>query len=79
MGRIVLYKGQSQYDVLRIFTDQLAEAFRLLQQETVVVDLIAADAEEQLQKAFARPCDFVFSFNGIGIDFKLGKNRCMML
>lgn len=73
MGRIVLYKGQSQYDVLRIFTDQLAEAFRLLQQETVVVDLIAADAEEQLQKAFARPCDFVFSFNGIGIDFKLGE------
>ena len=50
MGRIVLYKGQSQYDVLRIFTDQLAEAFRLLQQETVVVDLIAADAEEQLQR-----------------------------
>ena len=39
MGRIVLYKGQSQYDVLRVFTDQLAEAFRLLQQETVVVDL----------------------------------------
>lgn len=73
MGRIVLYKGQSQYDVLRVFTDQLAEAFRLLQQETVVVDLIAADAEEQLKKAFAQPCDFVFSFNGIGIDFKLGE------
>ena len=73
MGRIVLYKGQSQYDVLRVFTDQLAEAFRRLQQKTVVVDLIAADAEEQLKKAFAQPCDFVFSFNGIGIDIKLGE------
>ncbi len=73
MGRIVLYKGQSQYDVLRVFTDQLAEAFRRLQQKTVVVDLIAADAEEQLKKAFSQPCDFVFSFNGIGIDIKLGE------
>jgi len=73
MGRIVLYKGQSQYDVLRVFTDQLAEAFRLLHMETVVVDLTAADAGEQLKKAFAQPCDFVFSFNGIGVDFKLGE------
>jgi len=73
MGRIVLYKGQSQYDVLRVFTDQLAEAFRRLQQETIVVDLTATDAEEQLKKAFTQPCDFVFSFNGIGIDLKLGE------
>jgi len=73
MGRIVLYKGQSQYDVLRIFIDQLAGAFRLLQQDTVVVDLVASDAEEQLKRAFAEPCDFVFSFNGIGVDFKLGE------
>lgn len=66
MGRIVLYKGKSQYGVLRIFIDQLAEAFRLLQQETVVVDLVATDVEEQLLRAFAQPCDFVFSFNGMG-------------
>ena len=75
MGRIILFKGQSQYDVFSVFIDQLAQAFEGLQEEVVVVDLNVPTVvlEEQFKKVFARPCDFVFSFNGIGVDFKLGE------
>jgi hypothetical protein len=66
MSRIVLYKGQSQYDVLRIFIDQLAVAFsQQLGKQVCIVDWLSLDITDQLNKAFSEPCEFVFAFNGV--------------
>lgn len=70
MNRIVLYKGQSQYDVLRSFIDQMASAFRVLNYETVIVDLIAPDADKQLRSALSLQSKFVFSFNLMGVELQ---------
>ncbi|AOQ23414.1 hypothetical protein MTAT_09950 [Moorella thermoacetica] len=71
MGHIVIYKGQSQYDVLRVFTDQLGEAFKSLGREVYNVDLLANNARQQLQEAFSQPCEFVLAFNAMGIDLQI--------
>jgi len=71
MARIVLLKGRSQYDVLRIFVDYLGEAFNQLGDEIFIVDLTNPNRMKALQDAFSFPCDFVFAFNCIGIDLKL--------
>ncbi|WP_338825222.1 hypothetical protein MHOCP_07580 [Moorella humiferrea] len=71
MGHIVIYKGQSQYDVLRVFVDQLGEAFKSLGKDVYIVDLLASNAGQQLQEAFSQPCEFVFAFNAMGIDLKI--------
>lgn len=51
MSRIVLYKGQSQYDVLRFFMDFLADSFSRMGKGVFVVDLLVNDAGEQLKQA----------------------------
>jgi glycosyltransferase involved in cell wall biosynthesis len=71
MGRIVMYKGQSAYNVLRYFVDELAAAFKELGKEAVVVDLLEKDPLSLLKAAFNEPCEFVFSFNAMGIDLSL--------
>ncbi|MGQ9825979.1 MAG: hypothetical protein ACUVSK_13535 [Desulfotomaculales bacterium] len=55
MSRIVLYKGQSQYDVLLFFMDFLADSFSRMGKEVFVVDLLVNDAGEQLKQAFSVP------------------------
>jgi hypothetical protein len=72
---ILVLKGQSAYEVLRIFADQLASAFQGAGREVEVVDLLAHDASTRLVRALSRPCDFVFAFNGAGCDVKLSGNR----
>lgn len=76
MGRVVLFKGQSQYDVLRIFIDQLGKGFKEQNKEVVIVDLLANDVLQQLQNAFQKPCDFVFAFNAMGIELQVN-NRSL--
>lgn len=71
--RVILYKGQSQYGALRTHVDQLAKAFKLVGHTSIVIDLLKNDAIEQLQKELNIGCNFVISFNGIGIDLKVGK------
>ncbi|MGI9862418.1 glycosyltransferase [Moorella naiadis] len=72
MGKVVIYKGQSQYDVLRIFADQLTGAFQSLGKDVDIVDFLAPDSSMRLQEAFAGPIELVIAFNAIGIDFRLG-------
>ncbi|KLU65873.1 hypothetical protein DEAC_c19090 [Desulfosporosinus acididurans] len=67
MGRIVLLKGQSQYDVLRIFIDQLGAAFsQQLGKEVYIVDLLSPNMNDELNKAFSQPCEFAVAFNAMG-------------
>jgi len=49
-GKVLLFKGESQYDALRFFTDELDRAFRALRIPTVVIDLLEPDALSRLQR-----------------------------
>jgi hypothetical protein len=70
MKKIVLVKGQSQYNSLNISTDQLAEAFIGLGNEIEVVDMGEVSGAHDLGRALVEPCSFVFSFNGMGCDLR---------
>jgi hypothetical protein len=70
--RFVLFKGQSQYGSLRLHADQLAAALAGLGHEAGIVDLMAADAVDQLNAALASPPDCFFGFSGVGSDIKSG-------
>ncbi|WP_044561711.1 glycosyltransferase [Azospirillum sp. B4] len=70
--RIVLLKGQSQYGSLRLHIDQLATAFTALGHEAVIVDLAAQDAVTRLNAALARPVQFFYALNSMGVDLRAG-------
>lgn len=61
MQRIVMFKGLFQYDVVNVFVDALADAFRERGWEPVVVN--AANIAE-VQAAFENNVHAAFGFNG---------------
>lgn len=71
--RFILYKGQSQYGSLRLHVDQLADALRAQAHEAVILDLIAPDAQAQVNAALADPPDCFFGMGGVGCDLKVGE------
>ncbi|TWB38548.1 glycosyltransferase family protein [Nitrospirillum pindoramense] len=70
--RIVLLKGQSQYGSLRLHIDQLAAAFAAMGHEAIVVDLAAPDGVARLNAALARPVQFFYALNSMGVDLRVG-------
>lgn len=73
-GRILLFKGFSQYDVVRNFVDDLAKAFQELGRETLILDFASESHNAQiLQDAFRKECDFACGFNLNGSDLGLGQ------
>ena len=71
---IILYKGQSQYNVLRFFIDEMAAAFRKLGHNVTVIDLLEKDWPEKIKQALVKfndGCDFVFAFNGMGMEINM--------
>lgn len=68
---IVLYKGQSQYDVLRVMIEDLAEGFKSLGYKTEIIDLMETEALDKLQQVKGKiKCFISFNGNGLGIDVK---------
>ncbi|MCH1923481.1 hypothetical protein L9G74_03950 [Shewanella sp. C32] len=65
--RILILKGQSQYDVLRFFIDEIGHGFSELGFNVSTVDLISDDWKSQLMSVINSGVDIVFSFNGMGI------------
>lgn len=73
-GRILLFKGFSQYDVVRNFIDDLAMAFQALGKNTLVVDLASKEHTPQvIQNAFSVDCAFACGFNLNGSDLGFGQ------
>ncbi len=69
MKKIVLIKGQSRYNVLRYFIDEVAEGLKRRQCEVEILDLLLGNKEDIITrlKAFRlSPPDAVISFNGMG-------------
>ncbi len=66
--KILILKGQSRYDVLRIFSDTMASAFKKLGNDVEIFDGTVEDVTAQLQHTKLQYYDLVFSFNGIMVD-----------
>lgn len=66
--RIVFFKGQSSYDVLRVITDYYLEFIKNLGFETDLVDFQIGDESKLSEKLIYKKADLVFSTNCIGID-----------
>jgi hypothetical protein len=73
LEKIILYKGQSQYDVLRDFIDDLADAFEHYGYRPVIIDLLdekwIQDIETTLNEGNVL---FALGMNCIGMEIKTG-------
>ncbi|TLS50582.1 glycosyltransferase family 1 protein [Paenibacillus antri] len=70
---IVLFNGQSQYDVLRYFIADMAVGFRTLGYHVTIIDLLKENWLKELQKTINEmDILFFFSMNGMAIDLKIG-------
>ncbi|GEM_PF-1048690 len=61
--KVVLFKGASQYDVLRGFIDEIAEAFEARGDETIIADLVQMRTDREIEDFLTkqRPADLAFS------------------
>lgn len=66
--KILILKDQSRYNVLRIFSDTLASAFKNMGNDVDIFDGAAEDVTAQLQHTKLQNYNLVFSFNAILID-----------
>jgi hypothetical protein len=73
MANIIVLKGGSQYSTLRVFSDDIANGFRLLGHRATVVDLLEPAFNRQLEAAVREGCDLAFGVNGYGCDLKTAK------
>jgi len=64
--RCVLFKGQSQYDALRCFADELRGAFTGFGYEAIIVDLSGESPQERFLEIVNKGVDFIVSFNRQG-------------
>ena len=64
--RCILYKAQSQYDVLRCFVDELYYAFTDFGYEAVIIDLLDESSSDLFNKTVNKGVDFIVSFNRQG-------------
>lgn len=63
---ILLFKGESQYDVLRFFVDELKNGFETLGHQVYVVDLLKDNFHLSLTEAISYKCHFAAGFNAVG-------------
>lgn len=64
MKKVVLLKGQSNYNVLRYWIDALAKGFEKIGVETIILD-ISNSINQQIITTLQMDVDAIISFNGI--------------
>jgi len=74
MKNILLLKGQSQYNVLRYFIDQLSVAFQHIGHTVTIIDLVEISSVQDLQQKMLFVPDLVISYNGMGTDINIFKS-----
>lgn len=72
MQRVVLFKGNFNYNVVNNFVDEIAHVLVARGFEVIVI-WITNDKQmaEQIFNAFAQPVYFTIGFNGLGSDLKI--------
>lgn len=73
--RIVFFKGQSSYDVLRILIDYNTNFFSKLGFDIDVVDFLEDDINTINEKLINKKAEFVFALNCIGINLTIFDGR----
>lgn len=66
--RVVIYKGQFQYDVVNDFSYSIGNILGKKGAEVIYVDLTSVSLRDDILRAFQQPVDFVLAFNGIGYE-----------
>lgn len=72
MYRVILYKGLSQYGALRTHIDKLAQGFENIGHTPIIIDFDEQNAIDKLEKELNVGCNFVFSFNCVASELKVG-------
>ena len=70
MENILLVKGVSQYDAMRTYIDELADAFRKLGYHTFVLDTCKEGNAQELEVVRTMNFKFCMNFNAIGLEEK---------
>lgn len=71
---IVLFNGQSQYNVLRFFIKDLALSFKKLGFDVEIIDLLKSTWATELEWVLKQKNVFFFlSMNAMGVDLKVGE------
>lgn len=77
--KVLIYKGQSGYDALRVFADELAAELGQIGCHVRVLDFTSSDAHGQLKDIFENRDgflpDIIFSMNGIEAGFRTDSGR----
>lgn len=76
--KVLMYKGQSGYDALRVFTDELGGSLAQLDCEVRILDFMKEGAHEELKEIFEKKefsPDIIFSMNGIEAGLRTDNGR----
>lgn len=73
--RILVTKGQSRYNALNYTVDYVINAWKQMNVDVIVIDLVSDSAHEDLIKAFHQEIDFIFAFQGYGFIIKTTGNK----
>lgn len=68
--RVAVFKGQSQYDVLRFFSEKIAMGFTQLGCEVDIIDLLCEDWQTHLISSVRKGLNAVIAPNGVACDLK---------
>ena len=74
-GNILVLKGQSLYNVLRIAADYMVEAFRKKDYDVTVLDLTLQDDANRLNDVLKEQFVLVFSFQALLFEFCLDNSK----
>jgi len=69
LNKVILIKGQSNYNVLRYWTDALAKGFEKMGVETIILDCNNS-TDQQIITTLQMDVDAIISFNGLLIEQK---------
>lgn len=74
MRKVILFKGQSQYDVLRYFVDDMALAFNKIGYQSIIIDLLAENCFTTLEEALNNgDIFFALGMNAMGMEISVEK------
>lgn len=71
MSNVLLIKGESQYDAMRYYIEEIEMGFRLLGFHTIVLDGVEESFHFQITEVLeTMQIDYVFTCNAIGADYE---------
>lgn len=73
--KIVIYKGVSQYQALRVFADELARNLEKMGAKVLVLDFEKKGEEQKLLGLIGNSYDMILSMNGLNADLRISSGE----